>query len=41
MTGRAKSRDKRKVMAESYDVIVLGSGPGGYLPAIRAAQLRL
>jgi dihydrolipoamide dehydrogenase len=26
-------------MAESYDVIVLGGGPGGYVAAIRAAQL--
>ncbi|MBT0668962.1 dihydrolipoyl dehydrogenase [Novosphingobium profundi] len=28
-------------MAASYDVIVLGSGPGGYVSAIRAAQLGL
>lgn len=28
-------------MAEKYDVIVLGSGPGGYVAAIRAAQLGL
>ena len=28
-------------MAENYDVIVLGSGPGGYVAAIRAAQLGL
>ena len=26
-------------MASSYDVIVIGSGPGGYVCAIRAAQL--
>ena len=26
-------------MAESYDVIVIGAGPGGYIAAIRAAQL--
>ncbi len=26
-------------MAETYDLIVLGSGPGGYVAAIRAAQL--
>src|SRR3990167_2130952 len=28
-------------MSESYDLIVLGSGPGGYVAAIRAAQLGL
>jgi len=28
-------------MAETYDVIVLGSGPGGYVAAIRASQLGL
>ena len=28
-------------MAEKYDVIVLGSGPGGYVAAIRSAQLGL
>jgi dihydrolipoamide dehydrogenase len=28
-------------LAESYDLIVLGSGPGGYVAAIRAAQLGL
>ncbi|MEO8304687.1 MAG: dihydrolipoyl dehydrogenase [Betaproteobacteria bacterium] len=26
-------------MAESFDVIVIGAGPGGYIAAIRAAQL--
>ncbi len=26
-------------MAESYDLIVIGAGPGGYIAAIRAAQL--
>src|SRR5436309_1834275 len=26
-------------MAEPYDVIVIGGGPGGYVAAIRAAQL--
>ena len=28
-------------MADSYDVIVIGAGPGGYIAAIRAAQLGL
>ena len=28
-------------MAEQYDLIVLGSGPGGYVAAIRASQLGL
>ena len=28
-------------MAQAYDLIVLGSGPGGYVGAIRAAQLGL
>src|SRR6478735_1916524 len=28
-------------MAEQYDIIVLGSGPGGYVAAIRCAQLGL
>ena len=28
-------------MAKSYDVIIIGSGPGGYVAAIRAAQLGL
>ena len=26
-------------MAESYDIIIIGGGPGGYVAAIRAAQL--
>src|SRR5437764_777333 len=26
-------------MAERYDVVVIGAGPGGYVPAIRASQL--
>jgi len=29
------------MMADSYDLIVLGSGPGGYVAAIRASQLGL
>ncbi len=28
-------------MADSYDVVVIGAGPGGYVAAIRAAQLGL
>ena len=28
-------------IADAYDVIVIGSGPGGYVCAIRAAQLGL
>ena len=28
-------------MAEEYDVAVIGTGPGGYVAAIRAAQLRM
>ena len=28
-------------MADSYDVVVIGAGPGGYIAAIRAAQLGL
>src|SRR5687767_4923738 len=29
------------MMAKEYDVVVLGAGPGGYVAAIRAAQLGL
>ncbi len=28
-------------MAESFDVVIIGSGPGGYVGAVRAAQLGL
>jgi dihydrolipoamide dehydrogenase len=28
-------------MADSYDLIIIGGGPGGYVAAIRAAQLKL
>src|SRR5688572_17228811 len=28
-------------MADNYDVLIIGSGPGGYVGAIRAAQLGL
>ncbi|MEB2336505.1 MAG: FAD-dependent oxidoreductase, partial [Burkholderiales bacterium] len=26
-------------MAQTYDVVVIGAGPGGYIAAVRAAQL--
>ena len=26
-------------MSSEYDVVVLGAGPGGYVAAVRAAQL--
>ena len=29
------------VLADQFDIIVLGGGPGGYVAAIRAAQLGL
>lgn len=32
-------RKKDEFMAKSYDVVVLGAGPGGYIAAIRASQL--
>src|SRR5580765_3076149 len=28
-------------MAKEYDVVVLGAGPGGYVAALRASQLKL
>jgi dihydrolipoamide dehydrogenase len=28
-------------MAQTFDVVVIGGGPGGYVAAIRAAQLGL
>ena len=34
-------RKKEKLMANEYDVVVIGSGTGGYVAAIRAAQLGL
>src|SRR3954447_4520354 len=30
---------KEPVVAERYDLVVVGAGPGGYVAAIRAAQL--
>ena len=26
-------------MAQAFDIVVIGAGPGGYIAAIRAAQL--
>jgi dihydrolipoyl dehydrogenase len=37
----AVNREARCQVADRYDVIVIGSGPGGYVAAIRAAQLGL
>ena len=28
-------------MAEQFDVVIIGSGPGGYVAAIRGAQVGL
>ena len=28
-------------MANRYDLVIIGSGPGGYVAAVRAAQLGL
>jgi dihydrolipoamide dehydrogenase len=33
--------EKVKGIADSYDLVVIGAGPGGYVAAIRAAQLGL
>jgi len=32
-------RQRQETMAQSYDLIVIGAGPGGYIAAIRASQL--
>jgi dihydrolipoamide dehydrogenase len=32
---------KGSIMTDKFDVIVIGAGPGGYVAAIRAAQLGL
>jgi dihydrolipoamide dehydrogenase len=36
-----RERDQEAGLADTYDLIVLGSGPGGYVAAIRAAQLKM
>src|SRR5436190_20289436 len=39
---RLNDQNERITMADtSFDVIIIGSGPGGYVTAIRAAQLGL
>jgi len=39
MSAAVGNRRKRRKLPMSYDVIVIGSGPGGYVCAIKAAQL--
>jgi dihydrolipoamide dehydrogenase len=38
---QAETGEKEANLADTYDLIVLGSGPGGYVAAIRASQLGL
>ncbi len=38
---RAPSRKEDRIMSDSFDVVVIGGGPGGYNAAIRAGQLGL
>ena len=33
------ANSKKKTKAEKWDVVVIGAGPGGYVAAIRCAQL--
>ena len=35
------SQKQKKLITMNYDIIVIGSGPGGYVTAIRASQLGL
>src|SRR5882757_4356640 len=37
--GNDNCRGAETRVAESFDIIIIGSGPGGYVTAIRAAQL--
>src|SRR6202042_2159260 len=34
-----RERRHENIMAEPYDILIIGGGPGGYVAAIRAAQL--
>ena len=36
-----KSIRNVSIMNKSYDIVIIGSGPGGYVAAIRAAQLSM
>src|SRR3546814_15205270 len=36
---RATIPTTEEAMADTYDLVVIGAGPGGYVAAIRAAQL--
>ena len=37
----ARRTDEEIHVADQFDLIILGSGPGGYVAAIRASQLGL
>jgi len=39
--GRSPHGKDNNAMAENFDIVVVGGGPGGYVAAIRAAQLGL
>src|SRR4051794_14818367 len=39
MRGESRTLAAGGVMAEQFDLIVIGAGPGGYVAALRAAQL--
>src|SRR5438477_10089626 len=41
MPGTSPGKEGVEVAETSFDVIVIGGGPGGYVAAIRAAQLKL
>ena len=38
-TGIVHLKDSMMANKEKYDLVVVGSGPGGYVAAVRAAQL--